>query len=79
MTTFKDFALPEALQHKLDALGFDTPTPVQERAIPAALEHRDILGSAQTGTGKTAGVFHSTFDKDYEPRGCLWHHRHTYT
>ena len=27
MTTFKDFALPEALQHKLDALGFDTPTP----------------------------------------------------
>jgi len=54
MTTFKDFPLPEALQHKLDALGFDTPTPVQERAIPAALEHRDILGSAQTGTGKTA-------------------------
>ena len=54
MTTFKNFALPEALQHKLDALGFDTPTPVQERAIPAALEHRDILGSAQTGTGKTA-------------------------
>lgn len=54
MTTFKDFALPEALQHKLDALGFDTPTPVQERAIPAALEDRDILGSAQTGTGKTA-------------------------
>ena len=54
MTTFHDFALPEALQHKLDALGFDKPTPVQERAIPAALEHRDILGSAQTGTGKTA-------------------------
>ena len=54
MTTFHDFALPEALQHKLDALGFDKPTPVQERATPAALEHRDILGSAQTGTGKTA-------------------------
>ena len=54
MTTFHDFALPEALQHKLDALGFDKPTPVQERALPAALEHRDILGSAQTGTGKTA-------------------------
>lgn len=52
--TFNDFALPEALQHKLDALGFDKPTPVQERAIPAALEQRDILGSAQTGTGKTA-------------------------
>ena len=54
MTTFQAFALPEALQHKLDALGFDKPTPVQERAIPGALEHRDILGSAQTGTGKTA-------------------------
>ena len=54
MMTFNDFALPEALQHKLDALGFDKPTPVQERAIPAAIEQRDILGSAQTGTGKTA-------------------------
>jgi len=54
MMTFNDFALPEALQHKLDALGFEKPTPVQERAIPAALEQRDILGSAQTGTGKTA-------------------------
>ena len=54
MMTFNDFALPEALQHKLNALGFDKPTPVQERAIPAALEQRDILGSAQTGTGKTA-------------------------
>ena len=33
MTTFKDFALPEALQHKLDALGFDKPTPVQELSL----------------------------------------------
>ena len=35
MTTFKDFALPEALQHKLDALGFDTPTPSKNaRSLP---------------------------------------------
>lgn len=39
----------------LDELGFETPTPVQERAIPAALEGRDLIVSAQTGTGKTAG------------------------
>ena len=54
--TFKDFGLPEALLHRLDAMEFTTPTPVQVEAIPVALEGKDILGSAQTGTGKT-GAF----------------------
>ena len=35
-------------------MGFETPTPIQEQAIPAILQGRDIIGSAQTGTGKTA-------------------------
>ena len=56
MMNFKSFNLPESLQHCLDHLGFDTPTPVQQKAIPLALKGRDILGSAQTGTGKT-GAF----------------------
>ena len=38
----------------IEAMGFKTPTPIQEQAIPAILEGKDIIGSAQTGTGKTA-------------------------
>lgn len=54
--TFNDMALPESLQHTLSHMKFDTPTPIQQQAIPLALEGKDILGSAQTGTGKT-GAF----------------------
>jgi ATP-dependent RNA helicase DeaD len=46
--------LPETLQNALDGLGFTQPTPIQLEAIPYLLEGRDILGEAQTGTGKTA-------------------------
>ena len=54
MTTFQDMSLPESLQHTLQNMNFTEPTPIQAEAIPLALEGRDILGSAQTGTGKTA-------------------------
>ncbi len=53
MTTFAELPLSVALQHKLEAAEFTTLTPIQERAIPAALEGADIIGTAQTGTGKT--------------------------
>ncbi len=53
-TNFKEFALNSALQSALDVMKFETPTPIQAMAIPFALEGRDIIGSAQTGTGKTA-------------------------
>lgn len=53
MKNFSDFKLPKELQATLAKLQFITPTPIQEQAIPAALEGHDILGSAQTGTGKT--------------------------
>ena len=53
-TNFNEFALHAALQSALTAMNFETPTPIQAMAIPFALEGRDILGSAQTGTGKTA-------------------------
>lgn len=52
--TFSTFGLPEALNHSLEAMGFTEPTPIQQDAIPLAMEGHDILGSAQTGTGKTA-------------------------
>ncbi|MFL9843300.1 DEAD/DEAH box helicase [Flavobacterium rhizosphaerae] len=53
MPTFTDFNLPKSLQKALDDLGFETPTPIQERAMPVVLSGRDVLGIAQTGTGKT--------------------------
>ena len=54
MTTFKEMGLPEALNHRLQDMQFNEPTPIQAEAIPLALEGKDVLGSAQTGTGKTA-------------------------
>ncbi|SPH17350.1 ATP-dependent RNA helicase RhlE [Defluviimonas aquaemixtae] len=55
MTKFNDLKLdPKVLQAIAEA-GYETPTPIQEGAIPPALEGRDVLGIAQTGTGKTAG------------------------
>jgi superfamily II DNA/RNA helicase len=55
MTNFADLALdPRVLQAVIDT-GYTTPTPIQQQAIPHALEGRDVLGIAQTGTGKTAG------------------------
>ncbi|MBM3604007.1 MAG: DEAD/DEAH box helicase [Alphaproteobacteria bacterium] len=54
MTKFSDLKLdPKVLQAVLEA-GYETPTPIQQGAIPPALEGRDVLGIAQTGTGKTA-------------------------
>lgn len=53
METFQDIHLPEALQHTLAHMQFAKPTPIQSQAIPLALNGKDILGSAQTGTGKT--------------------------
>lgn len=56
MQHFNDLGLPEALNHTLQHMQFTTPTPIQAQAIPHALMGKDILGSAQTGTGKT-GAF----------------------
>jgi len=54
MTYFSDLGLAEPLVRALEAKGYDTPTPIQQQAIPALLQGRDLLGIAQTGTGKTA-------------------------
>jgi len=54
MTDFSGFGLPVALSATLARMGYTTPTPIQEQALPPALEGKDVLGSAQTGTGKTA-------------------------
>jgi ATP-dependent RNA helicase RhlE len=54
-TQFTQFSLSPALLARLDANKFETPTPVQAGCIPPALEGRDVLATAQTGTGKTLG------------------------
>ena len=54
MTKFSDLALGPKILKAVDEAGYSIPTPIQEGAIPPALEGRDVLGIAQTGTGKTA-------------------------
>lgn len=54
--TFKDFNFDEQLLEALSYMGFEEPTPIQEQAIPIILNNEDIIGCAQTGTGKT-GAF----------------------
>ena len=51
---FDELGLSEKVLNAVHASGYETPTPIQEQAIPHALQGRDVLGIAQTGTGKTA-------------------------
>ena len=51
---FEDFGLPDVIMRAINDMGYETPTPIQEKAIPLVLRGRDVIGSAQTGTGKTA-------------------------
>lgn len=53
--SFKSLGLSEALIKAVNSQGYDNPTPIQEKAIPEILAQKDVLASAQTGTGKTAG------------------------
>ena len=53
-TSFHTLGLSEPLLRDLTAAGLLVPTPIQAQAIPPALEGRDVIGCAQTGTGKTA-------------------------
>ncbi len=52
--TFEDFEFDLDVQDGLESMGFKTPTPIQEKAIPLILDKKDLIACAQTGTGKTA-------------------------
>jgi ATP-dependent RNA helicase DeaD len=54
MTTFADLGLSEPLLQGLHDVGYESPSPIQEQAIPELLQGHDVIGQAQTGTGKTA-------------------------
>lgn len=53
MSTFEQFNLPKSVQKAIDDLGFTTPTPIQEKSFSVIMSGRDMMGIAQTGTGKT--------------------------
>lgn len=60
--TFETMNLAEPVMEAVRTMGFTTPTPVQQRVIPVACEGKDIMASAQTGTGKTAAFLLPIFD-----------------
>ena len=76
MSSFSDLGLSEPLVRAVADLGYDRPTPIQDLAIPPLLEGRDLLGCAQTGTGKTAAfalpILHRLEADPQRParRGC---------
>ena len=63
MTHFDDLGLSGQALQAVAQLGYRTPTPVQEQAIPKVLEGRDLTAAAKTGTGKTAAFSLPTMDK----------------
>jgi len=68
---FTEFGLDERIIEATEIMGYDTPTPVQEQAIPAILSGKDLIASAQTGTGKTAiqgGIFITSHSQAYKLR-----------
>ena len=67
---FEQFNLDSRLMQGIKYAGYETATPIQEAAIPAALRGRDIIGTAQTGTGKTAAFVLPILNKLLDgPRG----------
>ena len=63
MTQFTDLGLSQPVLQALDLKGYDTPTPIQAQAIPPVLAGRDLMGIAQTGTGKTAAFMLPAIDR----------------
>ncbi|MEO0548393.1 MAG: DEAD/DEAH box helicase [Pseudomonadota bacterium] len=62
MKTFADLGLHKLVMKAINELGYETPTPIQLKAIPQLLDDKDLLGIAQTGTGKTAAFALPTLD-----------------
>ena len=67
--TFESFGLAAPILQALKNSGFNNPTPIQAGALPAGLKGQDVLGIAQTGTGKTA-AFALPFCRRWQPRRC---------
>ena len=75
LTTFTDLGLSEPILRALEAQGYKNPTPIQAKVVPAMMAERDVLGTSQTGTGKTAAftlpIIHRLIGKGRpEPKTC---------
>ncbi|KXJ97881.1 MAG: ATP-dependent RNA helicase RhlE [Parcubacteria bacterium OLB19] len=68
---FSDFKLEKNLTEAIAAAGLETPSPIQDQVIPLILEGNDVIGLAQTGTGKTAAFLIPTIQKTLKQRGYL--------
>ncbi len=72
---FKDFGFRSEIQRALDDAGYDTPTPIQQKAIPILLTGQDLLGVAETGTGKTLAfllpIFQALKQGDNDAQGIV--------
>ncbi|MEZ5301456.1 MAG: DEAD/DEAH box helicase [Verrucomicrobiales bacterium] len=66
--SFAELGLSEPVLRAVEAVGYQKPTPIQEKAIPVILAGRDVLGSSQTGTGKTAAFALPTLSRLGEPQ-----------
>ncbi|MDH3324866.1 MAG: DEAD/DEAH box helicase, partial [Candidatus Peregrinibacteria bacterium] len=73
--TFQNLKLIDPLLKAIKAKGYSTPTPIQGKSIPAILQRRDLIGCAQTGTGKTAAFAIPTLQILHEERKAgRWTH-----
>ena len=68
--SFESLGLRPRLLDAVSDMGYTTPTPIQSEAIPHVLEGRDVVGCAQTGTGKTAAFVLPTLDR-IKPEGVV--------
>jgi len=72
LTNFSDLGLTPKLLQSITAVGYETPTPIQEQAIPLVMSGHDVMGLAQTGTGKTAAfglpLVHKLMEEDIRPK-----------
>src|SRR5262245_44224943 len=66
---FKDLVAEPRLLRAVEDLGWQTPTPIQVKAIPAVREGKDVLGIAQTGTGKTGAFMLPVLERQFQREG----------
>ena len=69
MTSFSELKINKSILKVLDEIGFEHPTPIQEKAIPIIKSGMDVVGVAQTGTGKTAAYLLPIFSKLVKAEG----------
>ncbi|MFZ9187833.1 MAG: DEAD/DEAH box helicase, partial [Algoriphagus sp.] len=60
---FSDLGISEEILRAVEEMGYTQPSPIQQQAIPFVLQGRDVIGQAQTGTGKTAAFLIPLIDK----------------